>query len=156
MGKRQSHNYIQTWYLLMRGHNNTSTRMRSILATPQTRHRLLLSVELHTRFTVESAGTATGNTLLVSSKGKHGQGHGDGHINTQLTGFDVLLEPGGGGARGGEDGGTVAVFVGVCECNSIVKGLNVETDEDRTEDFLFVAGHVGCYVGDDCGGDLRQ
>lgn len=140
----------------MSRHDNTSTRMRSILTTPQTRHRLLLRIELHTGFSVKGACATTGNTLLISSERKHGQGHRDGNVDTQLAGFDVLLESGGGGAGGGEDGGAVAVFVCVCECDGVVEGVDVEADQDGAEDFFFVAGHVGCDVGDDCGGDLIQ
>ena len=116
----------------------------------------MLSIELQTRFSVKGACTAAGNALLISGERKHGQGHGDGHVDTQLAGFDVLLESGGGGAGGGEDGGAVAVFVCVCECDGVVEGVDVEADQDGAEDFLFVAGHVGRDVCDDCGGDLRQ
>lgn len=130
--------------------------MRSILTTPQTRHRLLLRIELQTGFAVESACTTTGNTLLISSKGKHGQGHRDGHVDAQLTGFDILLEPSRGGAGGREDGGAVAVIVGICKRDGVVEGVDVEADQDGAKDFFFVAGHVGCDVGDDCRGDLRQ
>ena len=119
---------ITDWCLFMSRHNNTSTRVRSILTTPQARHRLLLCIELQTGFAVKRACAATGNTLLVSSERKHGQGHGDGHVDTKLTGFNVLLEPRRRRAGGGEDGGAVAVFVGVGECDGVVEGVDVEAD----------------------------
>lgn len=92
----------------------------SILSTPQAGHGLLLGIELETRLAVESVGAAASNALLVSGEGEHGEWHGDRDIDTDLTGFNVLLEAGGGWAGAGEDGGSVAVLVLVDEVDGIV------------------------------------
>jgi hypothetical protein len=138
----------------MSRHNNTGPRMRRILTPPQTRHRLLLRVKLQAGLAIKRARAAASNALLVPGKREHGQRHGNGHVDAQLPGFDVLLEPRRRGPRGGEDGGAVAVLVGVGERDGVVERVGVEADEYGAEDFLLVAGHVGRDVGDDCGGDL--
>lgn len=130
--------------------------MGSIFATPQARHRLLLRVELHAGSAVESVGTATGNTLLVASKGEHRQRNGDGDVDANLSGFDVLLESRRRRSRGCEDGGTIAVLVIVCQRNRIVESIDIKAHEHRTEDFLFVAGHVWSDVGDDGRSNLQN
>ena len=63
-----------------------------ILTPPQARHSLLLSVELQARLAVESISSTAGNTLLVSSEGKHGERDRDGDIDANLSGLNVLLE----------------------------------------------------------------
>jgi hypothetical protein len=52
--------------LVMRGHNDIRLRVDRILASPQTRYRLLLSVELQTGLAVECVRAASRNTLLVA------------------------------------------------------------------------------------------
>jgi hypothetical protein len=140
--------------LLASRHNNIRLRANSILRLPEARHSLLLSVELHTRLAVESVGSATCDGLLVSGEREHGKRHGDGDVDSNLAGLDLLLEACGGCAGACEDCGAVAVFVCVDEGDGIVEGGDGEADEDWAEDFLFVAGHLGGYVCDDCGADL--
>ena len=135
-------------------HHNISLGTNSILTPPQTRHSLLLRIELQPRLAIECVRTTSSNTLLVTRERKHGQRHGDGHVDTDLAGFDLLLELGGGGARAGEDGGAVAVLVLVDQFDGVVEGWGVEADEDWAEDLLAVAFHVGGDVGDDGGADL--
>ena len=140
--------------LLVRGHNNIRLSADSIIRLPEASHSLLLGVELHTGLAVESVGSATGDGLLVASEREHGEGDGDGNVDSNLAGLDLLLEAGRGCARACEDGGAVAVFVGVDEGDGVVEGGDVEADEDGAEDFLLVAGHLGGYVCDDSGADL--
>lgn len=137
-------------------HHNTSLSADRILGLPQASHSLLLGIELQTRLAVESVGTAAGDTLLVTGEGEHGQWHGNGHVDTQLAGLNVLLEARRGGAGAGEDGGAVAVLVGVDQVDGVVEGFDVQTDEDGSEDLLLVALHVGGNVGDNSGADLFQ
>jgi hypothetical protein len=59
--------------LAVRRHIHRRLRRNRILAPPQTRHRLLLRVELQTRLAVESVRTAARNRLLVASEGEHGE-----------------------------------------------------------------------------------
>lgn len=140
----------------MSGHHNASLSADSILGLPQASHGLLLGIELQTGLAVEGVGTAAGDTLLVTGEGEHGQWHGDGDVDTQLAGLDVLLEAGGGGAGAGEDGGAVAVLVGVDHVDGVVEGLDVQADEDGAEDLLLVALHVGGDVGDNGGANLGE
>lgn len=138
----------------MRRHIHSSLSSNSILAPPQTRHSLGLRVKVQTGLSVESARAATSNTLLVSGERKHGERHGDGYVNTNLAGLDVALEAGGGCARVGEDGYTVAVFVAIDQVDGVFEGVDVDGDEDGAEDFFFVAGHVGLDVSDQSWADL--
>lgn len=154
---RPSHAYVQTLNLLLvRGHDNIRLLANSILRLPEAGHSLLLGVELHARFAVESVGSATCHGLLVAGEREHGKGDGDGNVDSNLAGLDLLLEASRGCAGSGEDGGAVSVFVCVDEGDGVVEGGDVEADEDGTEDFLLVAGHLGGYVCDDSRADLER
>lgn len=139
----------------MSGHDHVSLGANRILTLPKAGDSLLLGVELQARLAVESAGTTTGNTLLVTGEREHGKRDGNGHVDTELASLTLLLELRGGRAGACEDGGTVAVFVGVDHINGVVKGLNVETHENGTKDLLLVALHIGGDVGDDGWANLR-
>ena len=128
---------------------DTSLLGNSVSALPQSSDSLELSVKVDARLAVESASTATSNTLLVTSEGEHGQRYGDGHIDANLAGLDVAAERLGCRARLGEDGNTVTVFVLVDQIDGVVNGLDVKADKDRAENLLLVAGHVSGDVGDD-------
>jgi len=104
----------------VRRHNNASLSADRVLRLPQASHGLLLGIELQAGLAVESVGTAAGDTLLVTGEGEHGQWDRDGHVDAQLAGFDVLLEARGGGAGAGEDGGAVAVLVGIDQVDGVV------------------------------------
>lgn len=71
-----------------------------------------------------------------------------------MSGLDFFLEFSGGGARSGEDGRSVSVLILIDEFDGVVESGDVETDENRAEDFFLVAGHVFGYVGDDGWSDL--
>lgn len=82
-----------------------------ILGLPQACDRLLLREELQPRLAVERVRPTTGDTLFVTREREHGQRDGDGDVDADLAGFDVLLEARGRGARAREDGRAVAVLV---------------------------------------------
>lgn len=132
---------------------HTSLLGHSVAALPQGSDSLQLSVEVDSRASVESAGTATGNRLLVTGEREHGQRDGDGHIDTNLSGLNVATEGLGRRSRLGEDGDSVTVLVLVNQLNGVINGLDVQANQDGTEDLLRVAGHFGGDVGDDGGTD---
>jgi hypothetical protein len=142
--------------LLVRGHNYVRLCANSILRLPEASHSLLLGVELHTRLAVESVGSATSDGLLVASEREHGKRDGDGNVDSNLAGLDLLLEASRRCAGACEDRGAVAVFICVDEGDGVVESGDVEADEDGAEDFLLVAGHLGGYVCDDGGADLER
>jgi len=148
--------YMFSNILLVRGHDDIRLSADSIVRLPEASDSLLLGVELHTGLAVESVGSATSDGLLVAGEREHGEGDRDGNVDSNLAGLDLLLEAGRRCAGACEDGGAVAVFVGVDEGDGVVEGGDVEADEDRAEDFLFVAGHLGGYVCDDGGADLER
>lgn len=125
-----------------------------ILALPKTGDSLLLGIELQARLAVESVGTATSNTLLVTGEREHGKRDRNWHVDTELASLAFLLELGGGRPGAGEDGSTVAVFVGVNHVNGVVKGLDIEADKNGTEDLLLVALHIGGDIGDNSRANL--
>ena len=135
--------------LAVSGHDDASLRLDSVLRSPEARHGLLLGIKVQTGLTIEGVGTTTGNTLLITGEGEHGQWHWDGHIDTNLTGLEILLESGRSGARSSEDGGTIAILVGVDQVDGVVKSLHLQTDEYRTEDLFLVASHVWLDTCDD-------
>ena len=141
-------------YLRMRRHSDILLRRNRILRAPKARNSLPLRVEAQSIFPVEIARPCPRHTLLVAREAEHGQRDGDGDVDPQLAGFDLLLEAGGGGAGFGEDGGAVAVFVGVDQVDGFVGCFDVEAHEDGAEDLFRVAFHVGFYVGDYGWGDL--
>jgi hypothetical protein len=153
------------------GHDGASLGRRRILTSPEARHRFLLSVEHESRLAVEGIGTATGHGLLISSEGEHRelsflsvtivaqQCHGtywdgNGHIDADLASLNLALELARRGTGPSENGRSVAVLVLVDELNRLIYRLNVQTDENRPENFLRVALHVGLHIGDDGGADL--
>jgi hypothetical protein len=54
-------------------------------------------------------------------------------------------------ALGGEDGGTVAVRVGVDQSNGFIQSINRNTNQNRTENFFGVTTHVRLNIGQDRG-----
>jgi len=156
----------------VRRHIHRRLRRNRILGPPQTRHRLLLRVELDTRLAVEGVGAAAGDRLLVAGEGEHGQlrnvnveaacgpkkttyWDGNRDVDANLTGLNLLLEASSSGARAGEDGSTVAILVGIDHVDGLVDSLNVQANEDRTEDLFGVALHVRLDVGNNGGTNLN-
>ncbi len=120
-----------------------------VLELPRGRDGLDLSVEVDTLLAVEVLGTTERATR--AGEGEHGEGDGDGEVDTNLAGINLVLELAGGSTRASEDGSTVAPRIGVGHGNGIIEGLGLEADEDRSEDLLLVASHVGLDVGDNGG-----
>jgi hypothetical protein len=112
-------------YLRMRRHSHILLRSDRILRAPKARHSLPLRVEAQSIFPVEIARSGTRHALLVPREAEHRQRDGDGDVDPQLAGFDLLLEAGGGGAGFGEDGGAVAVFVCVDQVDGFVGCFDV-------------------------------
>ena len=93
-------------------HGDISSLRDCILASPQACHCLQLSIEVQSRLAIKVTRSTTSNTLLVSSEAEHWQRdsaekiskslHRDvdwqgrilrnGHIDTNLTSFNILLE----------------------------------------------------------------
>lgn len=139
----------------MRWHDRASPLRRRIFAPPKTRHSLLLCIELQALLAVESIGATSGDALLVTREAEHRQGNGDRDVDANLAGLDVFLEAGCGAAGTGENGGAVAVLVGVDKIDGFVNGLDIEADEDWTEDFLGIAFHMRLNIGDEGWADLE-
>ena len=152
---RRAYVYLSN-LLLVRGHDDIRLGANSIIRLPEAGHSLLLGVELHARLAVESVGSTTSDGLLVAGEGEHGKGDGNRDVDSNLAGLDLLLEASRGCAGACEDGGAVAVFVGVDKGDGVVESGNVEADKDRAEDFLLVAGHLGGHICDDSRADLRR
>lgn len=131
-------------------------RLDRILHPPQTRHSLPLRVEVQPGFPIKVTRAPARHTLFIPRETEHGQRHRDGNVDTQLPYIDVLLEFGGSAAGAGEDGGAVAVGIGVDEVDGGGDGGDVEADEDGAEDLFCVAFHVRLDVGYDCGADLGE
>lgn len=142
--------------LRMRRHCHILLCGNRILRAPKARHSLPLRIEPQPILTVKIARASTSNTLLVAREAEHGQWDRDRDIDTQLAGFDLLLESGGCRAGLGEYSGAVAVLVGVDQVDGFVGRFDVEADEDGAEDFFCVAFHVWFHVGDNCWSDLED
>ena len=109
---------------------------------------LELCVEVNAGLAVEVvAGADVGG--LVTGEGEHGEWDWDGDVDADLAGLDLVGEATGGGAVGGETGGTVTPGVGVDQVNRLVKGLYLHSYQDGAKDLLLVASHVGLGASDD-------
>lgn len=140
----------------MSRHGDLFLGSQSILGTPETSDGLPLGVEAKTILAVEVGEAGSGDRGFVAGEAEHGQGDGDGDVDANLAGLEVLLEQGGRGPGAGEDGGAVAVRVGVDQIDGFLRGVDVQADQDGAEDFFSVAFHVRLDVGDDGGCNLEQ
>ena len=91
------------------------------------------------RFAVEVHVASEGSAR--SGEGEHGQRHWDGHVDSDLSDVDVLDEFPGGGAVGGEDGGSVAVTVVVDQLDGVIQRVHAEDHQDGAKDLFAVALH---------------
>ena len=113
---------------------------------------LELCVEVNAGLAVEVvAGADVGG--LVTGEGEHGEWDRDGDVDADLAGLDLVREATGGGAVGGEAGGTVTPGVGVDQVNCLVKGLDFHSDQNGAKDLLLVASHVGLGASNDSWAD---
>lgn len=102
---------------------------------------LALGVELDTGLSVE--GDVTEERALGARPVEHGEGNGDGNVDTNLSGLGLLLELAASGTRVGEDGGTVSVPVLVDDLDSLVHGLSRDDGKHGAKDLVGVSGHGG-------------
>lgn len=106
---------------------------------PTGSYSLPLGDEIHSTLAVEVVASC--NRLLVSGKGEHRERHWDGDVDSHLPALDLSLELMSSRTGFGENGTTVAVGIGVYEVDCFLESFGVETDQDRTEDLFFIAGH---------------
>jgi len=85
---------------------------------PASCHCLPLSVKLDGTFSVE-VGSAP-HRVLVSGKGEHREGNGNGQIYAHLAGLNLSLEFTGSVAVSCEDGAAVAPAVAINKVNSVL------------------------------------
>ena len=81
----------------------------SSLIFPSGSDCLHLGEELLSGLSVEVQVSA--ERSLSSGEGEHGEGDGDGKVNSDLGGFNLVLEFTGSTSRSGEDGSSVSVLV---------------------------------------------
>lgn len=77
---------------------------------------------LNTTFPVKVEVTQDGR--LVAGEGEHGQRHGDGHVDPNLSSLDLKREFASSCTRVGEDGRAVAVLVFVDHGNGSVQRVD--------------------------------
>mmetsp|Transcript_60668 Transcript_60668/g.161212 ORF Transcript_60668/g.161212 Transcript_60668/m.161212 type:complete len:200 (-) Transcript_60668:852-1451(-) len=80
------------------------------------------------------------------------QGHGDRDVDADLSTVHVVLELSRHSAARREDGGAVAVRIGIDDLDGLLKSVCLQDHEGWTKDFLLVAVHACLHVRDDCGG----
>jgi hypothetical protein len=139
----------------LRRHHSPRLPTHHILRPPQARHRLRLRIKRQPGLPIKRARPTSRHALLVAREAPHGQGNRDRHIHAYLPGFNLAHKPLRRGPRAREDGGAVAVLVGIDERDGVVDGRRVQADEHGAEDFFGVAAHGGSDVGDYCGADLE-
>ena len=125
---------ICTHTLLHRRHVCRRLVSNCICCPPQARHRLVLRVERHAACAVET--DIAEHTRLVAAPCKHGERHRDRHVHANLTDVDLVLKAAGCRTRLGEDGGTVAVGVGIDELKRVVESGCGQADERGAKDLL--------------------
>src|SRR5919205_3064048 len=87
------------------------------------------------------------------AEGVVGHGDGQGHVDADHADVHGALELAGRGSRGGEDGGTVTVGVGVDQLDALVQVFDPYHDEYGAEDLFLVGAHFRFDVVDDGGAD---
>src|SRR5262245_33819553 len=91
--------------------------------------------------------------LAPAAEREVGDGDRDGDVEADHARLDLDLEAAGGAAVPGEEGGPVAVGVGVDEGDGLVEGRGSDHREDGAEDLFLVDGHVGGDPVDDRSGE---
>ena len=102
---------------------------------------LVLSVEVDATPSVERNISKCAS--LVPTPREHGQGHGDGNVNSDLAHVDLSLVFPSSSTRLSEDGGSVTILVLVDDLEGLIESLGVNDDEDGPEDLFLVAFHRG-------------
>nr|WP_254801958.1 hypothetical protein [Kitasatospora sp. SUK 42] len=83
---------------------------------------------------------------LPAPEGVVGDRHRDRHVDADHADLHLELEAPGRAAVVGEEGGAVAVRVGVDERQALLVGGDADDGEDRAEDLVVVDGHAGLHV----------
>ena len=78
-----------------------------------------------------------------AGKGEERQRHRDGHVDPHLAHRHLVAELASGGATAGEEGGAVAIGVGVDEGKRLIQAPHLETGQHGAEDLLPVDAHLG-------------
>jgi hypothetical protein len=117
-----------------------------ILGQPAGDPHLILSIEVDTTSSVERNVSKCAS--LVPAPREHGQGHGNGNVNSDLSHVNLPLEFPSGSTGLSENGGSVAILVLVDDLESLIESLGVEDDENRSEDLFVVAFHRGVGLDD--------
>ena len=81
--------------------------------------------------------------VLPAAEGVVGHGDGDRDVDADHAHLDLVLEAPGRAAVVGEDGGAIAVRIGVDQFEGLVVALDPDHGEDRAEDLVGVDGHLG-------------
>jgi len=121
--------FLRLPLLRMRRHNRLALRAQRILPPPQTRHRLRLRPKRHARLAIERARPAARHALLVPCERPQRQRHRHRHVDAHLPGLHVAHKDLRGRPAAREDGGAVAVFVGVDERDGRGERVGREADE---------------------------
>ena len=132
------------------GHGGLDTR-RKVVVPPVGSDSLALSVETNTILSVEVVGTDEG--LLGTSEGEERQGDGDGQVDSNLAGIDLVLELTSSSTRRGEDSSSVSVGVGIDDLEGLVEVLGRHDAENGAEDLLLVDAHILGDASEDGGAD---
>ena len=130
------------------GHDSLSAN--NILVLPAGGDGLDLSVEVDGGLSVEVSGSDEGGA--GSGEAEEGERYRDGHVDTNLSDINLVLEFASGSSRAGEDCSSISVGVGVDQLNGLFQGINIDTNQNGTEDLLSVAIHIGGDIGDDSWG----
>ena len=85
---------------------------------------------------------------LWPSEAHHGQGHRNGHVDSNLPCFNFISEFSGCSSIGSENSCAIAIHVLIDKLDSFIHGIDIDHAEDRPEDFLLVGLHFGVHLVD--------
>lgn len=125
-----------------RGHDRTVLRL--LVVFPLGRDGLDLRVEVDARLSIE-VDVATDRRTRARER-EHGERYRDRHVDTNLADVDFVLELARGSTRGRENGGTVAIRVGVDQLNGFFQRIHRRAAQHGAEDFLCVGKVVSAHV----------
>mmetsp|Transcript_23065 Transcript_23065/g.50757 ORF Transcript_23065/g.50757 Transcript_23065/m.50757 type:complete len:469 (+) Transcript_23065:310-1716(+) len=131
--------------LLERRHGG-SQLLNIPIVLPGLGHGLPLGVELGAGLAIEVQVTA--DRGLIAREREHGQRHGDGEVDADLARVDHVHVLSCSRSRSGENGGAVAVLVGIHQLDSIVKRLHLHACQHRPKDLFVVDGHPWLHLAD--------
>src|SRR3989344_1689665 len=118
-----------------------------VLVEPALGDRLGLGVEGHHLLAVRAQVAELGGAR--TGEGEQRDRYRDRHVDAHLANVDFLLEVTGRRAGAGEQGGTVAIRVGVDDLDRLAQAGGLHDAQHRAEDFFAVHGHLRSDVGED-------